>query len=202
MLVDDRRVPQAEDHQHRHHEECEEDEAGSDERHRDDQADRHQRHGRRPARFRRIDDVPAIELPEREQVECRGEHAKPAGKDNRVHVHRRASRHGPEHQLDAGLGEQRLAEVVKRDVRWDRDDVRKAQPQEESGHQDQEPGDRSGDADIEERRPIWERLPDANQGSQRTGQDDRHRDEIRERRVHVVLAAQQVMPHLVCAENR
>ena len=60
---------------------------------------------------RRVGDVAAVELPERQQVQRRRQHAEPAGKHHRVHVDGVAVGHGAEDQLRGPLEEQRLAEV-------------------------------------------------------------------------------------------
>ena len=72
---------------------------------------------------------------------------------------------------------------------------------EQRRHRDHEPGDRAGDADVEQHPLARNRLADADEGAHRAGQQERHRDEKRQRRVDVIIAAREIVAELVAAED-
>src|SRR5207244_6242935 len=66
---------------------------------------------------------------------------------------------------------------------------------------DDETGNWSSDTDVEEHVLLWDRFADANEGAERPGNRNRHRQEKRERRIDVIIAAGDVVPELVAAKN-
>ncbi len=75
-------------------------------------------------------------------------------------------------------------------------------PQYRNGTSDDEAGDRTGDADVEERPLRGKRFLDPNHGAERAGQEERGRgNEIGQRRIDVVPPAERVVAELVRAQG-
>ncbi len=160
--------------------------------------------GREPAGAsaeERVSDVPAIELAEREQVQRRGQQAEPRGQPHRVHVERVAvGDRSPKQALDQ-REEQRVAEHQAAAVVRQRDDLRSGDASRQQRHGDDEPGQGPRYRDVEEGAGVRDRFAQANERAERAGERQRRGEEPRERGVHVVIAAGQVVSQLVRAED-
>ena len=117
---------------------------------------------------RRVGDVPAIELAERQQVQRRGQHPEPGCQHHRMQVDDRALRDGAEDQPPHRAEEQRLADDDERFGRGGT--VTRAtayMPENERRDQHDEAGDRAGDADVEEDLARRKGLADPDDRAQR-----------------------------------
>src|SRR5690606_6413988 len=72
----------------------------------------------------------------------------------------------------------------------------------EKRQQRDETGDRAGDADVEERLLRWERLADADDRAERSGERQRRGNEVGQRGIDAVIAAREIVSELVRAQNR
>ena len=147
-----------------------------------------------------VQNVAAIELADGQQVHGGGEHADPGG-----------ARHGV--QVDIGRGtpgkmarsqqplQQRNAEMVAalrarcRESLW-----RRRCPMASAGQQKDEPGERPGDADIEERPPGIDGRPDPDEGAE--GSEKRRRQKIGQAGIHAVEDGGHVVAELVGQQNQ
>ena len=64
------------------------------------------------------------------------------------------------------------------------------------------PGDRAGDADVEQHPLARNRLADADEGAERAGQRQRRGQEERQGRIDVIIAAGEIVTQLMTAEDR
>ena len=113
VLVEHARVARAEDVQHHHHHHRHHDPAVGDEAHHDRAGDGREREVARPIAQRRVGEVAAVELTERQQVPRRRQHAEPRGEHHRVDVDRVAVAESCRTCSQvAQLEEQRLAQRV------------------------------------------------------------------------------------------
>ena len=151
-----------------------------------------------------VDRVPAVELPERQQVQRRHEEPEPRGEEDRMldDVHARVRRAGEE--LLEELDEDRVLEdhgpFRERGGRID-PRVRDAPREKGDGHG--EPGDRARHGHVEELALVADLLADADEGAHRPDEGDlgRKGDEVRRRRVDAVAAAHQIVAELVRQED-
>jgi primosomal protein N' (replication factor Y) len=153
----------------------------------------------------RVDDVAAVELAHRHQVEGGDEEAEPAGGGERPHQECLALRRRSAQPLVAPLQQERLSERnevgrARRRRRYHAG-IERAEDQHRDAHH--EPCERSRDADVEERLPVGDRPADADEGAERADEaQDGHRDEVGQRRVDAVAEAGDVVAHLVRDQDR
>ena len=79
------------------------------------------------------------------------------------------------------------------DDRRDLVQVRLGQPEDQDGDGKHQPGDRPGNADIEQDTPVAGRLLDVDKSTQRAQQGHWERDEIGQGDTHFMVTADQVM---------
>ena len=144
----------------------------------------------------------AVQLADREQVQRRRQHPEPGRERHRVHVQREAVRRRAPDQPRRELEEQRLAQLEQPAlVGGQRRHVRHRQANEQRRHGDDEAGDRAGDADVEQHLLARDLLADADERAHRPGQQERHRNEKRQGRIDVIIAAGEIVAELVAAED-
>ena len=101
------------------------------------------------------------------------------------------------------LEEHRLAQLEQvRRVGRQADDMGHRKTDEERRNGDDEAGNGTGDADIEQHPLARNRLADADERTHRAGQQERDRDEKRQRRVDVIIAAREIVAELVAPQDR
>ena len=79
--------------------------------------------------------------------------------------------------------------------------MRHRDPDDERRNRDQEPGDRSRDADVEQDSLGRNRLANLDERAERADDRERKREEIREGRVDVIITAREVVSELVAAQD-
>jgi len=185
-------------------------EQGEDEREQDqviaagagaDRAHHHQEQARQPlvpSGRDRVQDVPAVQLRQRNQVERGDEQSEPAGDERRVQVNRRRLRREEAREEEVEQEARRKRQALRRQ-RPSRGRVPQAIQQDRQRHH--EAGDGPGDADVEEgaaRREGGADADDRPEGAEgvRRGQKEG------EGRVDPIDPAGDVMPHLVRPEDQ
>jgi competence protein ComEC len=147
-----------------------------------------------------VQHVPAIELSDRQEIERRGKETEPRGGEARVEPDRNL-------RVDAEI---ERVQPLEQEAGGQTDVARLWRPRhqrrmpeavEQHRDRDHEAGDRPRDPDIEQRAPVRERRPDADDGPERaekvgTGQEEG------ERGVDPIQPAGDVVPHLVRAEDQ
>jgi competence protein ComEC len=166
----------------------------------DDQDDgKDPRHPEVRPRRQGVHHVPAVELPDRQEIERRREQTEPGGADQRMQLNRLPRFEMEEH----GVGEIQEKARGQRHVTGGggsvRDD-RVAEPVPENRQQRRETGERTGHSNVEESPPVGERCADADDGAEgseqvRAGQEERQRG------IDPVVTTGDVVPHLVRAED-
>ena len=145
--------------------------------------------------------MPAVELSDGEQVQRCGEEAEPCGKRHRMEIDGESGRgraqDEPRHRAKQGW----LSEFHALKVGRQEDDIREGHADHQHWHRHDEPGDRTGDADVEELTLDRDRLPDPDERAQGSRQDGRGQ-EIGQRGVDAVVTAGEVVTHFVAAQNR
>ena len=172
---------------------------------RDRGRDRRDRNRRGPAAERGVGDVPAIELSEGQQVQRCRQHPEPRGEHHRMDVDRIAVAHRDRYIAMRGqLEEQRLAKIQDAALRWaparrSTGSCRRTAPARARRTRAIGPATPMSNRILAGR----ERFPNLDDRAERPGQEQqrRHRNEVGKRRVDVVSSAEQVVPHLVGAEN-
>ena len=134
--------------------------------------------------------VPAVQLPDRKQVQRGHEHAEPAGDPDAVEGERAAGRDAEleeAHQKGSSQGRGRpLAGHA---------------PGDESGEPDRETGEGAGGGDVEERLPVRDHPTHPDDGTKGAERHDAGQEE-RKRGRDSVTPAGQVVPHFVGTEDR
>src|SRR6267154_1660496 len=146
----------------------------------------------------RVQDMPAVELPQRHQIQGGGEKPDPAGDVDRVEINRGAPA-ATEEQADEDFGQEASPEGDRIRARRLTGDRGQGESQQEDRNGDDESGDRPRNPHIEKRPACREggAYPDDGpEGPEREG----GRNEERQGRLDAVQAAGDVMPHLVRAE--
>jgi hypothetical protein len=144
------------------------------------------------------DRVPPVELADGEQVHRRHQHADPSGAEDRVELQLRAP-------MEPSL-EERGAERGAEEQPVGRESARRFGCAGDAGYEkrkrDREARNRPGGRDVEQGLPRRNRAPDPDDGTERPDQHGGSRDEERQRRGNAVVAAGEVVAHLVGPENR
>jgi competence protein ComEC len=157
------------------------------------------RHPEVRPRRQRVHHVPAVELPDRQEIERRREQAEPGGIDQRMQLDRL-----PRLEMEEqGVGEIQEKARSQRHIAGgggSTGDDRVSEPVPENRQQRREAGERTGDPDVEKSPPVGERRADADDGAEGSEQV-RSRQEERQRRIDPVVTTGDVMPHLVRAED-
>ena len=106
----------------------------------------------------------------------------------------------PEHARGE-LDQERLSEPQLAFLRSDRRHGRERHAEKQRRHGHQEPGNRSGNADVEQHPLARNRFANADEGAERAGQRNRQRQEIRQARVDVIIAAGEIVAEFVGTED-
>ena len=156
---------------------------------------------------RGVENVPAIELSDRQQVEHGDEHPQPPSEGHRAQRHRsRGVRELPEQQRHNRVPE-RPDPPPDRNLHSRRDRLRRRVAMRESnpehGERDDETGDRSRRADVEQLPAVVQNRAESDEGTERPDSDGRRRSrkEMGRRHIHLVLARGQIVTHLVTKED-
>ena len=150
-------------------------------------------------RKERVENVAAIQLPDRQQIHRRGEHAHPGCARHRVKVDiaRRRRRENGVLQQPLQAGDAELHAALVRDAG---DHFRECDAHRQRGHQEDEARQRPGDSDVEERALGIDRRADADEGAE--GSQERRGQEVRQAGVHLVEDGGDVVAELVSQQNR
>jgi competence protein ComEC len=198
-IVKDGRVRRADDPEHdAEHDQvpaAEHQTAGDQE---DDAGARHDRVG---AARQRVEDVAAVKLSHRQEIEPGGQEPDPGRHEGRMEPHHVPGLQAGEGQRIEQLEQQAGGEAdLARARRQPRDGrVRETVGQDRQG--DDEPGDRSGDADVEQGAARGDGGADPDHGAE-GAQKRRAGDEIGQGGADPVAPAGDVVPHLVRAEDQ
>ena len=156
-----------------------------------------------PASEHGVRNVAAIELADRKQVERGGEQAEPGGERHRMHVDGVALRQRAVEKIRNRLEEQRFAQFHESPCvgrqRCDRD---RLMPTSSTGMATRKPAIGPAIPMSNSSRFAGNRLPNPDEGAKRPGERQRRRQEVGQRRVDPVVAAREVVPELVRAEDR
>lgn len=145
-------------------------------------------------------DVPAVELPGREQVERRHENAEPCGHVRRPRPDRPVGKIEPRPQHDPQQRAPHRGSRRDRHARRARHAFRGHQPVDEDRHRHDEAGDGAGDGDVEKGPAIRDRAAHPDDRTERP--DDRGGNEIRQRGRDTVPPTREVVSGLVGTEDR
>jgi competence protein ComEC len=160
--------------------------------------DRHPRDDPVEARADGEHGMPAVELPDRQQVEGGDEHADPGGAVDRAHLKVRAPverlREEPRDERGPDEHAVRLGDLGGR--------MGEGEADREHGKRDREPRDRPGRRDVEQRAPRRDLALDPDDRAERPDRERQARDEVGEGGPDAVGAARDVMTHLVGAEDQ
>src|SRR6267143_1628640 len=154
-----------------------------------------------------VEDVPAIELGNRQQVQHRDVHPQPTSDGHRVERDRAAGvREVPEQQRHSRVPEyhpppERNLHARHARLRWHNLAMRESKPK--HGERDDEARDRSCGADVEELSAVVENRAEPNEGAECPDPDGCRRSGNEERRRHIYLIAtrREIMTHLVTKED-
>ncbi len=152
-----------------------------------------------------VDHVPAVELPDRQQVERGHEQPEPSGERDWMQVDRDAIRVDSEHPARESQEQNRVAELQAAGVAVERPDVGQLEADYHRRHRQNGAGPRPGGADIEDRAARGRPRSDPDERAEGPDQEQRRvgrRDEVRQRRVHPVAPRDDVVSHLVRQQDR
>jgi hypothetical protein len=172
-------VARSERQQHHDRKRRPDDPGRGDERQRNERPYRPKRDNRAFPTEHCVRDVTTVELPNRKQVERRGQHPEPRSEGHGMHVDRITIRGRPPVQPCNRLEQQRLAKFdepgrVARQCGYSR----KTHAYQKHRHCHHEPCDGPGNPDVEELAFAWNRLTDSDERAERARQRQRSRKEI------------------------
>ena len=148
-----------------------------------------------PAGRDRVEDVAAIELSHRQQVQRGGEQAHPGGAADGVEE-KLVERHVRAQQLCQQFHQGRVAKNNRSLCERAGDGLGIENADNQCGHGDCKADQRSGDADVEQRAPVDDGRLDANEGAHGADEGGR-REEVGVGGVDAVDAAREVVAQLV-----
>ena len=176
----------------------------------DDETPEHERDALVPARQRRVENMPAVQLGDRQQVQHRHQHPHPAREGDGMDTHgRRSTEHQPlDQQRDQRVAQRNLGTAAEvhgepRCSRLHRHGVTQRQSGGEHRQRDQESGDRSGHADVEQLAAIGQHRaqPDERAHGADERREHRHGNEVRGRDVQLIAARDHIVAELVAQQN-
>jgi competence protein ComEC len=153
------------------------------------------RHHAVRARREGVQHVPAVQLANRQEVQRGGEEAEPGGREDRMQLHGDARAQNEEARVEP-VQEQAIGQSDRAGPRCRCHEGGMNQSVVEDGQRRREPGERPGNADVEERAPGREGGPDPDDCAERT-EEIRPGKEERQRRLDAVPATREIVPHLV-----
>src|SRR3977135_4164146 len=143
--------------------------------------------------------MPSVQLPNWEQIECRGEQSHPRRARNRMQVDvgggGAREDHPLKHPENAGRAEREVPTLG-----YPGENLRICKTDGESRDDKYESGDWPGDTDIEELPSSVDRRPDSNKRTERSDQC-RRRQKVRQAGIDPVVEAREIVSHLMCEQN-
>src|SRR5262249_20035744 len=145
--------------------------------------------------------MPAVELTDRKQIESRRKESEPCCDADGMEIDFHAGRRSLSHQRCDRLEDQRLSKLDGR-TGWRSCNISgfcKCNGQ--GWNSEDEANDWPRNSNLEQCRAMLNRRLDADEGSHRSHGRPGYRDEIRQRCVNAIIAARQVVSHLMTEEN-